>query len=178
MIAMEPVVYCPRCGVRAEGGKFCRYCGTNLALISEALSEAKSQPGRGATGSLQTTFGLFYEATLSNQLRNVNGQTTMAVFGSVKIDLTARPLPEGETKISIYTILGSTEVKVPEDVGIRVTGLSMLAGVKIRRKDIGGGFFKTDEYRSPGYEQAARRVHIDALTVLGEMNIKITRIHS
>jgi predicted membrane protein len=172
MIAMEPVVFCPRCGIRAEGGKFCRSCGTNLALISEALSEAKSQPDQGATATIQTTLGLFHEASLSNQRQDLDGRTAMAVLGGVKVDLTSRPLPQGETRISIYTILGGTEVRVPEDVGIRITGLSILADVKIRRKQIGNEFFKTREYRSPGYEQAARRLHIDAVTVLGELKIK------
>ncbi|HWP43921.1 MAG TPA: LiaF domain-containing protein, partial [Blastocatellia bacterium] len=90
----------------------------------------------------------------------------------VKIDLTSRPLPPGETKLSIYTVLGTTEIKVPEEVGIRVTGLTVLANVKMGRKDILHGFVETDEYRSPGYELATRRLHIDAVTLLAELKIK------
>jgi predicted membrane protein len=170
MNALEQVDFCPKCGVRAEGGKYCRWCGTNLALISEALTE--SQTGHSATAAVQTTLGLFHEAELSNERRDINGNTAMAVFGSIKVDLTAGTLAPGETKMSVYTVLGATEIRVPEDVGIRITGLTMLAAVKIRRKEIGGGFVDTSEYRSPGYEQATRRLHIDAVTVLGELKIK------
>lgn len=96
----------------------------------------------------------------------------MAVFGELKVDLTIAPLPQGETKISIYSIFGSTEIRVPEDVGLRVTGVCMIGDVKIRRKQKGSGFFDTEEYRSPGYEQATQRLHIDAVTVFGELKIK------
>jgi predicted membrane protein len=167
---MEPVEFCPKCGARAEGGKYCRWCGANLALISQAL--AKSKTARISDGAVQTTLGLFHTAKISNERRDIGGQTAMAVFGEVKIDLTVGPLPPGESKISIYSVFGSAEIIVPKDVGIRITGLCMIGSVKVRRKDAANGFFDTGEYRSPDYEQAARRLHIDAVTVFGELKVK------
>lgn len=124
------------------------------------------------TGAVQSTLALFRQAKLSNERRTINGQTATAIFGEVTIDLTAAPLPEGETRIGVYSIFGVTEIRVPKDVGVRITGLCMLANVNVRRKDVFSGFFDTDEYRSPGYEQAARRLHIDAVTVFAELKIK------
>ncbi|HSE97023.1 MAG TPA: cell wall-active antibiotics response protein LiaF, partial [Blastocatellia bacterium] len=147
-------------------------CGANLALVSEALSGAKSRRPRSASGRAETLLSLFRSVKLSNERRDVNGQTAMAFFGELKVDLTAAPLPEGETKISIYSIFGGTEIRVPEDVGVRITGLCMLGGVKVRRKQIASGIFDTQEYRSPNYEQATRRLHIDAVTVFAELKIK------
>jgi predicted membrane protein len=94
------------------------------------------------------------------------------MFGNAAIDLTGADLPAGETRINVYTVFGSADILVLNDVGIRVTGVTMLAGLKVRGKDAFHGLFNTQEYRSPNYEQAERRLHIDVVTIFGEAKIR------
>ncbi|MCI0489316.1 MAG: LiaF-related protein [Blastocatellia bacterium] len=168
---MESTIFCPKCGKQSAGDKFCRSCGTHLVPVSEALSDTE-QPGA-ITGKRRgrTTFGIFNSAVVSNTGRSLNGHSALTVLGQVKIDLTAEALPPGETKIRVYTILGDATVLVPDDVGIRVTGISLLATLQVRGQKIHNGI-DFDEYVSPDYEESLRRLHVDVGTLLGELKIK------
>jgi len=53
-------MYCPNCGNQSsEGQKFCRTCGTNLAIISKAvsLSEAIGRSDRGVLSKIKVSLG-------------------------------------------------------------------------------------------------------------------------
>lgn len=53
-------MYCPNCGSQfSEGQKFCRACGTNLAIISKAvtLSDAIGRSDRGALPKIKVALG-------------------------------------------------------------------------------------------------------------------------
>lgn len=59
-------MFCPKCG--AEGGttRFCRSCGTNLAVVSNVLSEDDpSRPRPVALGN-RTTLNLFHTTTANS----------------------------------------------------------------------------------------------------------------
>jgi predicted membrane protein len=88
------------------------------------------------------------------------------------VDLTAEPLPTAETKIHIYSIFGSVEVLVPNDVGIRITGVSLLSSLKVRRQEVGSGIFSVNEYLTPGYELSARKLHIDLVLIFGSAKVR------
>ena len=159
-------MFCPKCGARTEG-KFCRACGTNLTRVSEIIREPEQRQVAGAA----TAVGLFFGASVSNKNRQLNGLNAGSIFGSVEVDLTANTLPEGETKISIFSIFGSAEVLVPDDVGIRITGFACLVGAKVRGEELSNGIFSTLDYVSDNYDKASRRLHIDASSVFAGLEI-------
>jgi predicted membrane protein len=162
-------MFCPNCGAQSDTGKFCRNCGTNLARVSQVILE----PGqKSATGSETTTLGLFFNASVSNRYRPMQGHNAGAIFGSVTVDLTAERLAVGETKFSLFSVFGSAEVFVDDDVGIRVTGFTCFAGASVRGKELGNGFFATCDYVSDNYDRASRRVHIEASAVFAGVTIK------
>jgi len=165
-------MYCPKCGVEAEAGRFCKHCGTNLTIVSSALSSAERKGAPAATRSSGTTLGLFHEAHLTNAERNLDGHNAASIFGSVVIDLTEADLPAGETTLHVYSIFGSVEVLVPNDVSVRITGVTLFSGVKVRGQDLGGGIFSLNEHTTPGYSQAARRLHIDATSIFSGVKIR------
>jgi hypothetical protein len=166
------MIFCPKCGSGSESARFCRLCGTNLALVSDALSDAEP-PGRVvATRGGGTTLGLFQTPTVSNSDRDLDGHSACSIFGGVTIDLTAGLLREGETSISVFAIFGGTEVFVPDDVAIRVTGVTIFGGVKVRGQQLGNGMFSPNDYSTPGYALSPRRLHIDATAIFGEVKIK------
>lgn len=164
-------MFCPKCGAQSEGGKFCRSCGTNLVAVSDALM-ASEQPRELSTSGGGTTLGLFHEAKLSNSDRSLDGHSTASIFGNVKIDLTANDLPPGESHLHVYSIFGAVEVFALNDVGIRITGISLFSSIKVRGDEIGNGIFSGHEYVSPGYAQAARRLHIDLTSIFSAVKLR------
>ena len=159
-------MYCPRCGAQSDSVKFCRSCGTNLTRVSQVI-ERPAESGAGAA----TTVGLFSEKRISNRNLQMQGHNAGAIFGSLKLDLTADRLPEGETKISLFSVFGAAEVLVADEVGIHVTGFTGLANIKVRGKDLNGGL-GTCDYFSDNYETASRRLHIEASAIFAELKIK------
>jgi predicted membrane protein len=163
-------MFCPKCG-HSEYGKFCRICGTNLALVSDAITEpSASQVGIPSGGGI--TLAFFGPAAVANDSRNISHHRAIAVFGEVTFDLTAAPLPAGETTISAYTLFGSINILVPDDVGLRVTGLTACSDIKVRGEAARNNFFDADEYRSPNYQEAARRLHIEVASLFAGIKIR------
>jgi predicted membrane protein len=164
-------MFCPKCGAEAGTTKFCRSCGTNLTVVSNVLEAG--EPSRLRTVALagRTTLNLFHSSRLSNKT-DLNGHTAVSVFGGTRIDLTARPVGVGETRISVISVFGGTEIFVPDDVAIRVTGVSIFGGVKVRGRELSNGIFGVNQYETPGYAQATRRLHIDATSIFSGVKIK------
>lgn len=164
-------MYCPKCGAQSEGGRFCRACGTNLVAVSDALA-ASDQPRRLGPNSSSTSLGLFHSARLTNAERNLDGHNAASIFGSVTIDLTAAELAVGEIHLHVYSIFGSLDVFALENVGVRITGVSLFSSIKVRGVEIGNGLFSGHEYVSPGYAQAARRLHIDLTSIFSAVKLR------
>jgi predicted membrane protein len=70
----------------------------------------------------------------------------------------------------VISVFGETEIFVPDDVVIRVTGFSVFGGVKVRGLELNNGIFSQHRYESPGYARAPKRLHIDATSVFGCQN--------
>jgi predicted membrane protein len=119
----------------------------------------------------RTTLNLFHSSRLSNET-DLNGHTAVSIFGGTRIDLTDGPVEVGETRISVISVFGGAEVFVPGDVAIRVTGISIFGGVKVRGRELSNGIFGVNQYETPGYAQATRRLHIDATSIFGGAKIK------
>ncbi|MBI3651308.1 MAG: hypothetical protein HY231_09845 [Acidobacteria bacterium] len=165
-------MFCPKCGSASEYGKFCRVCGTNLAIVSEVIAEPTAPQVATTTTNNGITMGLFGPATIANDVRDIAYHRAIAVFGDVIFDLTAAPLPVGETRISAYSVFGQINVLVLDEVGVRITGLSAFSGVKVRGEEAHNGFFDADEYRSPNYASASRRLHIEVASLFATIKVR------
>jgi len=165
-------MFCPKCGAQSDEGKFCRACGTNLAVVSNALSGSRVTQRKIEAQGAKTALGIFHTAFLSNEDHDLNGHSGGTVFGTLTVDLTAAPLPAGETKINIFSIFGTAEVLVPDNVALRVTGVTIFSNCKVRGEEMGNGIVTTNDYISPGYDQAPRRLHIDATSVFSTVRIR------
>ncbi|HST21962.1 MAG TPA: LiaF domain-containing protein [Blastocatellia bacterium] len=165
-------MYCPKCGAQSDSGRFCRSCGMNLVMVSTALSDSQQDSNNTPTLRGKMTFGVFRPAKVNNLRRDLKGHNVAAIFGDVVIDLTAEDLPLGETTIHVYSIFSSLNILAQDDVGIRITGVTMFGEIKMRDQQVGNGVFSVSEYRSPGYSQSVRRLHIDATSVFSSVKLK------
>jgi predicted membrane protein len=119
-----------------------------------------------------TTLGLFNSTTLTYDGRELDGHSTTSIFGHVTIDLTSARLPPGQTRINVYSVFGGIDVLVPDDVGVRVTGITCFSGISVRGRDVGNGIFSLNEYTTPGYSQCSRQLHIDAAGVFSGVKVR------
>ena len=164
-------MFCPKCGGEAGNARFCRLCGTNLSIVSDLLEEDGAPRLRPVSAGNRTTLNIFHSSGLSNE-RDLNGHTAVGVFGGTEIDLTAAPLPTGDTRINVVALFGGAEILVPDDIAIRITGVSIFGGVRVRGRQLGSGVFSLNAYETPGYAQAKRRLHIEATSIFGGVNIR------
>ena len=144
----------------------------NLVMVSTALSDSEQVSNDPPTLRGKMTFGVFRPAKVTNLRRDLKGHNVAAIFGDVVVDLTAEDLPLGETTIHVYSIFSSLNILAQDDVGIRITGVTMFGEIKMRDQQVGNGVFSVSEYRSPGYSQSVRRLHIDATSVFSSVKLK------
>jgi len=92
-------------------------------------------------------------------------------IGEVKLDFTQAVIPEGETAISVNTVLGEIRVLAPADVGVAVRVGTLLGSTEVLGRK--GGSVSADEMAvTDDYATASRRLRIEARTVLGDVAIR------
>lgn len=84
--------------------------------------------------------------------------------GSLDYDLSGAW--EGDTELDANVAIGSMTLRVPSDVGLRVTARTFLAGF-----DRAGLVRRGDAWYTPGYEGAARRADVRVTAVLGGFDL-------
>ena len=109
---------------------------------------------------------------MSNEEKVFDRHSILTVFGAFKIDLTAAPLPPGETRINVYSLFAEGEIMAPDDVAVRIEGFSFLANLKVRGQTIHDSFLEFGEYVSPDYERAVRRLRVEVKSAFAEVKIK------
>jgi predicted membrane protein len=126
--------------------------------------------GRGFALGRKTTLDIFKSSSLSNQ-SDLDGHTAVSIFGGTRIDLTAASFPVGELRLTLISIFAGIEISVPDDIAVRVTGVSIFGGIKVRGRELSHGIVAMNHYETPGYSGAARRLHIDATSIFGGVRI-------
>jgi hypothetical protein len=164
---MEQIMSCPSCGMPSTGPRFCRECGSRLLSQSRPHAQA-SHTGRDGP----TTIALFNSSDISRGPGIRDGSVAVAIFGNITGNLTSQPFPPGETRITLSAIFGSAKLVVPPGLAIKVTGLSIFSGGKVKGRRLCGGIFNFHNYETPGYSQATRQLRIDATSIFGGLKIK------
>ena len=165
-------MFCPKCGAESAIGRFCRSCGTNLETVSDIIGEPIPRTVNSGAPGADFTLALFQQQSLSNARIGPKGHNAVAVFGGLTLDLTADPLPAGETRIAVVAVFASAEVLVPDDVAVRVTGFSLFGNVNAFGESLGNGIMNVNDYESPGYEQAERRVQLDVTSIFSGVRLR------
>lgn len=101
----------------------------------------------------------------------VRNEEFWTIFGDIDLDMTRADLPPGETRLHFYSVFGDFEMRVPAGVGVAVSASGIATDVTLgdRKRS---SFLGDIQLKSPGYEQAERRIKLNCLTVFGDIEVK------
>ena len=92
------------------------------------------------------------------------------LIGDVRLDMTEAQIPEGETTIRIYGLVGSLRLVVPEGVGVSVVSTAFVTDARVFGQ-------KTDnvlspyKYQSEDYSTAERRIRIESSRFIADLRV-------
>lgn len=91
--------------------------------------------------------------------------------GDVKLDLTEAQIPSGETLLRIFGFVVDVDVRLPADVGLAVSSTAFVNEVEIQGQK-NETFFGPINYTSPGYENAERKLRLETLFFVADIDIE------
>lgn len=91
--------------------------------------------------------------------------------GDVRMDFSQAVFPEGETTIRVFGFVGDINLVAPADAGLSVAASGFLTSAKIfgHKQDT---FLSTERYVTEGYTESARRLHVETLMFVNDLDIK------
>lgn len=126
--------------------------------LPEHETPARRAPTRRSTRRLVSILG---GLDRRGRFRLASDTVAVTFLGGIDLDLREAEIEAAESQLTLYTILGGADIKVPEGVDVEVGGFSFLGG-----KDVRAGKGPL----APG----APRLVVRAYTVLGGVSI-VTR---
>ena len=96
-------------------------------------------------------------------------------IGDVRLDMADADIPVGETRIRIFSFVGTLRMSVPEDVGVSVSSTAFITDAKVldHRQDYVVTPF---EMSSDDYEAAERKVRLEVLAFVGNLRIRRVQV--
>lgn len=90
--------------------------------------------------------------------------------GDVRLDLTRAQIPPGETRIRVVGFVGDVDLLAPRDVGVGVVSSAFLTDANLwgQKED---AFLTTVNRVSLGFESAERKVWLDTLFFVGDLDV-------
>jgi lia operon protein LiaF len=90
--------------------------------------------------------------------------------GSMKLDFSQAFIPEGETSIVMYNFVNDLEITLPTDAGLKLTARGFVHDTKVKgyKED---HIFASFEYETPEYLNQSRKIYIQSLSFVSEVEI-------
>jgi phage shock protein C len=92
-------------------------------------------------------------------------------FGTMTLDLRNVDLPPGTTRVRTSIAFGELRVRVPADVGVRTTSTTLFGSTDVPDRQH-AGFSVDADVRTPNYDTAERRIHIEVTTLFGSTRVE------
>lgn len=97
-------------------------------------SHASSSMGPNDDAEYPDYFVLFGGSEMRNATTNLRGATITAIFGGVEADFSRAQIHE-DISIQVTSIFGGSEIRLPSNVRVRVTGVPIFGGVSNEHDD-------------------------------------------
>lgn len=131
--------------------------GIGIWIISRRFWD--SAPGGGQTGDRVSSTAILSSSEIDNRSQSFNGGTLTTALGSIKLNLRHAGLAPDGARLDITTIMGDTEVRVPETWAVQVNATRALGDVN-------------DDTGSRPYEAGDPVLTIQATSIMGDIKIK------
>lgn len=102
----------------------------------------------------------------------VSGQEFWSFIGDTKLNFSQAQIPEGETLIRVYNLIGDISLTVPADFGLALVAETLVSSVRwfgSKRDNVLSGV----ELTTPAYATAARRVRVQVVSLVGDVKVKL-----
>ncbi len=114
------------------------------------------------------TFG---DLSLKVDSKAFEGGSISTTIGDLKIDLSKANIRSGEKTLRLNGVIGDIKVSVPKTLKVSVNANTTIGDLNIidAKKD---GFGVSQQYKSPGYEAAKKKLVISVSQGVGDISIK------
>jgi hypothetical protein len=105
--------------------------------------------------TLLTLFGGSHYTPLESYLEE---RTGLVAFGGMDIDLTRARLAPGDHELELIVLFGGAEIRVPDDMAVRLDGIALFGGMSDRRP--------------VPFDQSPARLTVRVMCAFGGVNVK------
>ncbi len=102
----------------------------------------------------------------------VSDQEIWSFITDTDLDFTQTDIPEGETAIKFYGFVGDLNLALPAEIGFKLNAYGFVTNTRILGEKQTGFFLQPVQEQSENYMTASRKVNIDLLAFIGEVDIR------
>lgn len=129
-------------------------------LTADLPAQAPPAP---ATKARRWVVGIMGGATQRGRWSIAERCTVVNVMGGADLDLTRAIVSDAETEITVLSVMGGSDIIVPDGVHVELTGFAVMGGNKLRLED------------APLPPPGAPVVRVRAYSVMGGTDVKLRR---
>lgn len=92
-------------------------------------------------------------------------------IGDVKLDMTEADIPLGETCIRVFGFVGDVDLRVPQDVGVRLSSRAFVSEIEAlgqKRDNFAGVFILLSE----NYDTAERKIRLETSFFVNDVDVR------
>ena len=103
----------------------------------------------------------------------VQGEEIWMFIGDIRLDMSEASIPTGTTSFRIMAFIGDINLKLPEDVGLHLSSYAFVNDIKIdgKKKDY---IFVPMDYKTDSYDAAERRIRLETMCFIGDIDVVYT----
>jgi lia operon protein LiaF len=99
------------------------------------------------------------------------GGSATTVFGDISVDCHQGGLADGEHRLTVSGVFGDSRVIVPPGVALDISAHALLGDASVLDQKR-GGISASVRYTTPGFDSAAKRLHISVSQVFGDIDVR------
>jgi predicted membrane protein len=102
---------------------------------------------------------------------SVTDQENWLFIGDIRYDMTSAQIPDGETNMRVIAFIGDIRLKVPADVGVKLSSMAFLNETRIEGKKR-DNFLVPVDYQSESYDTAVRKISLETVCFIGDIRLE------
>jgi hypothetical protein len=133
-----------------------------LEPLTRDLPEQREEPLPGAK-SRSWVIGIMGGGTQKGRWRIASRCTVVNVMGGADLDLTGAVVEGAETEIRVFSLMGGSDIVVPDGVHVELSGFALMGGNDLKLED------------APSPPAGAPVIRVRSFAIMGGTDVKRTR---